>query len=442
MVTAYPSSGKVNIKVKSCKYGEIYLRKPAWCDKFTVSAPYEEKDGYIVVGGNENEIVVDYEMEPFFIESNPKAFEMTDCTEEDNVSVLTMHKSKGLEYPVVIVCGLEKSGNLSDESAEVLLDREYGFATKLYKDQEKISSSTIVRGLFKERIAEKRRKEEQRIFYVALTRAAYSLHMICESKTDPRTESFVYADKFIGFVPKSLNKTIHYYSSLEDETKVIEKKSVLFSKLNLEMTERFKEHLSYVYPFSEDVLLPLKATVTGVTSKKEEYYLTYQIGDYDKTGAEAGTIAHKILETYAFDGGDLALHAEKLVKDGIITNEEKSLINFERLNKALSLEIFKEVSQGKKYREQPFITSISANKILNVKSSESVLIQGIIDLLVKTEKGYIIIDYKYSRLDSEKLKEKYSAQIELYSYAIEKILGEKVIKRALVNVYSGEVIIV
>jgi len=71
MVTAYPSSGKVNIKVKSCKYGKIYLRKPAWCDKFTVSAPYEEKDGYIVVGGNENEIVVDYEMEPFFIESNP-----------------------------------------------------------------------------------------------------------------------------------------------------------------------------------------------------------------------------------------------------------------------------------------------------------------------------------------------------------------------------------
>ena len=64
-----------------------------------------------------------------FIESNPKAFEMTDCTEEDNVSVLTMHKSKGLEYPVVIVCGLEKPGNLSDESAEVLLDREYGFAT-------------------------------------------------------------------------------------------------------------------------------------------------------------------------------------------------------------------------------------------------------------------------------------------------------------------------
>ena len=71
MITAYPSSGKVNIKVKSCKYGKIYLRKPAWCDKFTVSAPYEEKDGYIVVGGNENEIVVDYEMEPFFIESNP-----------------------------------------------------------------------------------------------------------------------------------------------------------------------------------------------------------------------------------------------------------------------------------------------------------------------------------------------------------------------------------
>lgn len=72
MVTEYPQNGKININVKRSGYDKIYIRKPDWCDAFEVSVSYSEQNGYIVVDGNLSSVNVSFEMQPFFIESNPK----------------------------------------------------------------------------------------------------------------------------------------------------------------------------------------------------------------------------------------------------------------------------------------------------------------------------------------------------------------------------------
>ena len=66
------------------------------------------------------------------------------------------------------------------------------------------------------------------------------------------------------------------------------------------------------------------------------------------------------------------------------------------------------------------------------------LLQGIIDLLVIDGENAEIIDYKYSSRTAESLKNKYEKQLDLYAYAVNKVLGKKVIKKTLVNIFTGE----
>lgn len=73
IATDYPVSGVVGFRIKNCKYDKLLLRKPEWCDGFTVKgADYSEKDGYIEISGKEKEFTVDFDMQPYFVEANPR----------------------------------------------------------------------------------------------------------------------------------------------------------------------------------------------------------------------------------------------------------------------------------------------------------------------------------------------------------------------------------
>ena len=70
--TVYPVDGKVNIRISNNQYDSIYLRKPEWCDSYTISIDATEKDGYIIIkGASELEFSIDFNMEIYFVESHP-----------------------------------------------------------------------------------------------------------------------------------------------------------------------------------------------------------------------------------------------------------------------------------------------------------------------------------------------------------------------------------
>lgn len=379
-----------------------------------------------------------------YAEANHDAFEIGDISEEDNVSVMTIHKSKGLQFPVVILFGLEKTPNVKDESETVLQDREIGLATKHYGDEDKVVSETILRGIVKRRIAEKRERETQRLLYVAMTRAAYSLHMIQCGKKDMRQQEFVFADKFIDFVPKILPVEEHFASDLEEYSEKKQVRKVLVGISDEKIEEKIRKNLNYTYPHLEDTQLPLKVSVTGLSTQQDEQAKVIVFDEdsielKDKTSILAGTIAHRILEHYDFARKDLPKQVEEMLSAQIITNEELSLVNVDRLETALSNDIFK--PDGKKfYKEKSFIVNVQANKILDTESSESVLLQGVVDLLVDEGDGFSVVDYKYSRLSKESLREKYKPQVDLYAYAVERAQNARVKNKTIVNIFSGEII--
>jgi ATP-dependent helicase/nuclease subunit A len=105
--------------------------------------------------------------------------ELSTISEAENVvRILSVHKSKGLEYPVVFAAGLHKTFNRSDLNAPVLLDPELGMASEYVNLKTRLKAPTLL----KEAIARKQLREslgeEQRVLYVALTRAREKLILI------------------------------------------------------------------------------------------------------------------------------------------------------------------------------------------------------------------------------------------------------------------------
>lgn len=73
MTTVYPVDGIVKFTISECKYDKIILRKPEWCDNFIVkNAEFTEKEGYIEISGSEKTFTIDFKMQPYFIEANPR----------------------------------------------------------------------------------------------------------------------------------------------------------------------------------------------------------------------------------------------------------------------------------------------------------------------------------------------------------------------------------
>ncbi len=387
-----------------------------------------------------------------------KSFKVETSVGEQAVRIMTIHASKGLEFPVVITIGLEKKSNTTDEEKEILFSKENGFITKFYNASTMLKEETPFRLLTKETLRENRLKEELRLFYVALTRASYSLHMIAKCKGDPRKDVFSGGERYVDYIPSAFPVSIRKEAEFEFNATRHEARKVLVGKVNNEDKDRIREYLEFTYKYLESINVPLKTSVTSAalikdkslvdeTDVKEESAII-TVGTENDSGeivsnlssAEKGTIAHRILEHYDFALGDIKTQVENMIKSGVLTKKEADSVSVDRLERAISTHIFSVVNGKTLYREVPFFANFSAKDALCVNAPENVLIQGIIDLLAVDGKDAIIIDYKYSRLDKDKLKEKYQKQLCLYEKAVSSVLGLSVIKKYLFNIYSGEVV--
>ena len=101
---------------------------------------------------------------------------------EDSVQVMTMHSSKGLEFPVVIVIGLSDAF-AGKESDAVLIEEDYGLAPRAFDDKNMQTTPTLLRELYDRKKAQSSIADELNLYYVALTRAKYALHMVFKKQS-------------------------------------------------------------------------------------------------------------------------------------------------------------------------------------------------------------------------------------------------------------------
>lgn len=360
---------------------------------------------------------------------------------DDSVTVTSMHASKGLEYPIVILAGLGKRFNLDDTKKEILTDRYEGIALKFYDEESKRTKITLPRAAFKERARLNAIKEEMRVFYVAMTRAECKLYLVTSEPVEENDDftSILFANKFSDFI-----KTKYFdKKNTADDTEIgdgEDVREVYISKDRPALTDLIRKNLSFIYPYEEDVNLPVKRAVTSLAedATTDDDEMTEIRLPVDKTTRERGIAYHAFLQHADSFYEDAGVLLEKIKTGKKLTDEQLALLSEEKLRKILRAPLFEEIRGYKFYKEQPFIAQMAANEISNTNATGDVLVQGIIDLLaVKGDKA-IIVDYKYSKKSISHLKETYAYQLALYKKAVEKTLKLKVEKTILFNLNTVE----
>ncbi len=374
------------------------------------------------------------------VENAPDAFGFSECGDDSSVKVMTIHASKGLEFPVVIACGLERQTNAEDERDEVLFSRDYGFAVKFYDDEKRTKEETLLRGVIKEKMRVERMKEEMRLFYVATTRAAYSLHLTFESKEDKRRSVFVGAEKFMDYIPLHIPASEHFADgfALTDLSQGVRR--VYLSDVDENIKEKIKANLSFKYKYLSDTVLPLKSNVTYATAlSAEDGVYKHVLFDEECPDIEKGNTAHKVMEYFDFCSKDsLFEQVENLINAGVIERDKVDKINLNRITSALNSGVIDGIKGFKLYREKSFLAGVDGREIFGEDTDEQVVLQGIIDLLAVNGDDAWIIDYKYSSLEKESLIKKYEKQLNLYAFAVQKTLKLKVIKKVIINLFTGD----
>ncbi|MDE7305803.1 MAG: PD-(D/E)XK nuclease family protein, partial [Clostridia bacterium] len=363
----------------------------------------------------------------------------TAAASSDAIKVMTMHASKGLEFPVVIIADICATFK-GREFSELPFDEGFGFAPVCHDEKQMLTSSTVLRRLVFERAGREELKNELNLFYVACTRAMCRLHILAKEykpfNAVEAAEARCYAQLFdmSAFGAEEM--------PARDDFKGEIKASPMISNPDAEVKRNLSDKFMRGYSNEESVNLPVKSSASAILKLSEEdYFRPHELFSGEgETGTERGTAYHRFLELCDFSEKsekEIQKEIDKFVSAKLMTEEQKALLSASDLSEILSMSVFEEVAGARLFREQEFLCRLPANEILDSAACDEILVQGAIDLLAETRGGFRIIDYKYSHKDDEQLIKTYSRQLALYKEAVSLIMhvDESSIKCAIVNIF-------
>ncbi|MBR2909166.1 MAG: UvrD-helicase domain-containing protein [Clostridia bacterium] len=370
------------------------------------------------------------------------------------VKVMTIHKSKGLEFGVVFLVGVTRKFNFQSMRTDLLISKDHGFAIDYYDRVQRYKSPTIAKQAVKLKETRKMLEEEERLLYVALTRATDYLYIVGSGdfeaiKTTMPTSPVCFMD-FMGalFVEPDKYPKLTYTVKVADAMDLIDAdekpqlKQVLISDYDDKGVSQINEVLDFKYSFEESTKLPVKTTVSYLADEETEKQVFVYIDEEDKSSAENGTLQHKIMQHLSLTESTEEEIVEKVAELetlGAITKEQANNVMVEGIYKLLTNEEFKKLIAGAKQvlKEREFYTLIPLAKDIN--NNDNVIVQGIVDLCLVYDDGLVIIDYKTGNLGKHNL-DRYKTQVEIYSSAMERAFKLPVNKMCLASIKSGELV--
>ncbi len=375
---------------------------------------------------------------------------------DDSVKVLTMHSSKGLEYPIVIVDDLSASFRGGDRD-DVFAEEQYGLAPRAYDETAMTKSSTLLQRLHNEREQANAVADELNLYYVALTRAKFGLHLLFREPL-PTLPNVRYAKSFADFTDFDVWSKYFVQDELFDLQKQ-ERTSLVF-RPDETFAKEIMDAFLWKYDFVGYENLPVKSSATVLLEGAE--YRAESDGGIDATETdveadtdrESGVAYHAFLERFDFSALNdadrlperISALREEMLRENAVGAEQ---LREEKLFEILKNPVFERLRGKQVYKEQQFLVSLPVKDTYAVKKDvlpdlrtrddgEEMIFQGALDLLAVGEDAEII-DYKYSRKNASSLREHYRPQLALYRKAVAKILRlpmEKV-HCTIVNIYYG-----
>lgn len=418
---------------------------------------------------------------------------------ENVIRIMSIHKSKGLEFPVVILAQTGKQFNLMDLNESILLHQDLGIGVKYKDDELQVQYDTLTKEAIKNKMKVETLSEEMRILYVALTRAKEKL--IITGRIKEYEKTLAKMQEQVNQYPSENGKIEHilvkkykkyldwlmlvYLYEQENINQILNwnvysKKDVLaenrelprkenndiiqeFEENNIDIStgiqQELQEILNWEYPNLLATTIPTKASVTQLKQLNQEYkkvedleisfpkpkFLKSQ--DDKLTNAQKGTLVHLCMqylrENVSYDLQKVKDLIQDLLRMEIITEKEAENINPYSILQFTKSAIWEELQQAKEIqREKAFYIQIPAKEIYQKELTENILVQGIIDLYYINKNGeLILVDYKTDYVEKGNEKElviKYRKQLDLYKQALEEALNRKVEKSYIYSTYLGK----
>ncbi|MBQ7980483.1 MAG: helicase-exonuclease AddAB subunit AddA, partial [Oscillospiraceae bacterium] len=422
------------------------------------------------------------------LKKNGKMHHASTVSASDNaVSVKTIHKSKGLEYPFVFLCGTSKKFNDSDVKSSVIMNSDYGISFKI-QDREKLKSYNSFPHFIMSKIERSSlASEEMRLMYVAFTRAREKLFITVPEKERGQkrleelkreimvsggltTDIISRADSMLYWISAAM--LVHpdgeWFRDGEDIPTVKTAPAVRFvqaepDELNNEKTEAETvmydmekvSRLRAAFTFSYDSGLTdksAKITVTEIAKSGDEDKLYLRRPEFAAekgglTAAEKGTATHTFMQyaDFAAAENDAASEAERLVEMGLLTEEECGSINPEQISGFFASDLYQRLKKSNNVRrEQKFLikksdAALDDDRLMEYNNSS--MLQGIADCMFEEDDGIVIIDYKTDRVNSDSvLVARYDLQLKLYSAALGQIFGKPVKEAYLYSFALGRAV--
>lgn len=429
-----------------------------------------------------------------------KGITVSDDNDTDAVRVMSIHKSKGLEFPVVFVSSLSKGFNDEDIKDPVLCDSELGLGVYLTDMDERIKYPNLPRKAIINKIRAKNISEEMRILYVALTRAKDRLIM-----TYSRVNIEAYIEEMIlrmNMCPKellardvsscgdwvlmtalqrseakalrsgdiALNDIRDYRDkwkiSLIPSVTVVENHRMEEEKSEMHIPESviqsIKERITFEYAHMLATKAPSKQTATQLKGRPADnevndntYVVTNRsfrkpaFADTVKaTGTVYGNAMHTAMQYLSYekcaDISGVCAELDRLHKCGYLSDDEHKMIDAEQIAAFFRTDIgLKLVSGAEVLREFKFSILDDGETYVPGMIGEKVLVQGVVDCAVIEDDGLIIVDFKTDRTNEMLLPDlvkTYTPQVKLYSRAMERIYQKPVKEASLYFFRIGKLV--
>ena len=411
---------------------------------------------------------------------------------ENCVQILSIHKSKGLEYPVCFVVNLEK-GYRDLDTDTFVSHGTLGPAVKMRDDAAFAEYAPLSYKLSKEMMRREALSEEMRILYVALTRPKTHLYLVCAKKRNEFAkllqETAGYQgsspSEFLSEQPSALKWLLYAFRGLDGLAPLYQALEVPFelrqgtTRFTTKIYDKVSENgvirqlgetnaedaqidfslIGAAYPFVSQTRLPIKLSVSEVKGMREkdpealpvvpEYFGRKRPSflNHRVEGNAIGNALHKFMQFADFkelaSKGGFEREVSRLTKEEFLAPKEVEMVSAEHVNNFVLQPLFQNmITADNLQKEKRFFFSMPANRLYpDAKEQEPILLQGVLDCYFEKNGQLCIVDYKSDRLSSaQAFVDRYGIQLKLYRYALEQILGKKADKLYIYSFYLNEVI--
>ena len=396
------------------------------------------------------------------------------------VSVITVHKSKGLEYPIVFLARGGGEFNRQEWSKPLVFNADAGIGLKLHDADTYLQYSNTTHALAAAVGRMEQNEEELRMLYVALTRAREKLCIVCSTKNlaDKVNKLTLHPNELVnGQLPEYVVAGANSYLDwllpaalahpdseelwqlgtgdrpviadappldirvlfgTPEDPETAEDDRAQTAQADEAMIDGWRSRIGWKYPYYEMRDIPNKLAVADIAHREadDRYVATSAPAFLQTSGltaAERGTAMHQFMQFADYGAAAVSVTDEiqRLTDKRWLSQKQAESLSVKRLEAFFQSDLYRRMSEAEAVcRELPFVTERAAAELFPDKpltgaaATELLAVQGVADCVVVEKDGILIVDYKTDRVkNGDQLRERYAVQVEIYAEAMSKAFG-------------------